>query len=216
MMSLDGVDGKEIPPYREVHVGISMLDYVQVCEVFGGGHPNLEAWKDLGNLLAHRVGWHFELVNWGEPLWSLGSFGESMLNIQITDKGFGCFDYREDESSVFDTIALVSNWVDAREMDARQLSELSSEWLSANNWELLRRHIFVAQISTIGQQFLTEVDGVLGPGQMSENFVEAVRCSGTLIVDFLNAPQELAPSIRVDLRCDPSAAELLLAKSGDG
>lgn len=208
-MNLD-VNGNEIPPHRSVHVGISMLEYSQVCDVFGGGHQNLEAWKELGNLLANRVGWHFELVNWGDPLWSLGSFGESMLNIGISENGFGCFDYRDDESWDFDNISDVSDWVDAREMNARQLSQMSHEWLSANDWALLKSHTFDAQISTIEQHFLTEVDGVLEPGRMSESFIDAVQNARQLIIDFLSAPQHLAASISVNLSCDPTSVDLFL------
>ena len=73
-------------PYEAVEVGVD-IDYVSACETYGGGPNFLDSWKELGDLLAYRTGWHFDIVNRGEALWSLGFFGESLLNISVAAGG---------------------------------------------------------------------------------------------------------------------------------
>ena len=58
------------PPYATVEVNFSNSGYLQACERFGGGPGLVPQWTVLGDLLAHRAGWHFDVVNHGEAVWS--------------------------------------------------------------------------------------------------------------------------------------------------
>jgi len=81
-------------------------------------------------ILAHRAGWHFDLVNDSEPLWSLGAFGSSLLNIYVDNSGaFSCFDYLQDAGERLTTVTEVENWLATREAIGLDLSTPSMELL---------------------------------------------------------------------------------------
>ncbi|MFE1198399.1 hypothetical protein ACFW6E_37585 [Streptomyces olivaceoviridis] len=89
------------PAHLSVKVNFSNSDYYNVCDTFGGGFERLPAWRALGDLLAHRPGWHFDVVNRGEALWCLGVLGECRLAIHVTeDLGFHCYDHDDDSDVV--------------------------------------------------------------------------------------------------------------------
>jgi hypothetical protein len=48
-------------PHISVRVNFENSDYYNVCLDYGGGRARLAAWRDLGDLLAHREGWHFDV-----------------------------------------------------------------------------------------------------------------------------------------------------------
>ena len=76
-------------PYAAVRVRFSNADYDNVCNRYGGGPDQLEQWRDLGDLLHGRAGWHFNVVNDGEALWCLGVLGSSLLSIDVdADRGY--------------------------------------------------------------------------------------------------------------------------------
>ncbi|MEU6765511.1 hypothetical protein ABZ916_23660 [Streptomyces sp. NPDC046853] len=78
-----------------------------VCDTFDGGFDRLSAWRSLGNLLAHRPGWHFD-VDGGEAQWSIGVLGECQLVIYVhEDLHHHCYDHREDATSTAPDTAAV-------------------------------------------------------------------------------------------------------------
>src|ERR1039457_1481839 len=88
-------------PYMSVRVHFDNSDYDNVCLDYGGGQARLAAWRDLGDLLAHRVGWHFDVntASADPVLWNAGLFGESRLNIHVAGNGgYACFDYDADKA----------------------------------------------------------------------------------------------------------------------
>lgn len=127
----------EVPPHQTVEVEFMNNNYVSVCQRYGGGPGLLDKWTALGDLLAHRPGWHFDVD--GKPLWSLGAFGESLLNIHVQEGGtFGCLDYIEDKTGTGDGDAWldarsteqVEAWLEKREARSRQPSAVAKRLLA--------------------------------------------------------------------------------------
>jgi hypothetical protein len=107
-------------PYVSVRVNFENSDYDNACLDYGGGRARMAAWRDLGDLLAHRAGWHFDVntASQDKALWSAGMFGESRLNIHVDANGrLACFDYDADKAGEADpattcaTIAEVEDWI---------------------------------------------------------------------------------------------------------
>lgn len=123
----------ERPAHTTVEVGFTNTDYVNVCERYGGGPELLDQWRALGDLLAHRAGWHFDVVNDGQALWSLGAFGGSLLNIHVqADGSYHCLDYLQDKQSrggstegwlATPSLGEVEKWLEPREAQYRAPTE---------------------------------------------------------------------------------------------
>lgn len=117
----------ESPAYLSVEVNFDNSDYDNVCDTFGGGFDRLPAWRELGNLLAHRPGWHFDVVNQGEALWCLGVLGECRLAIHVTEGlRYHCYDRGSDSDTVAADTTAVESWLKDREKAARHLRSMSS------------------------------------------------------------------------------------------
>jgi hypothetical protein len=69
--------------------------------------------------------------SWCGPLWNLGSFGASMLNIYVDEGGaFHRFAYDQDEVSKLRTSSEVESWLESRQAGARQLTPLQRHYVS--------------------------------------------------------------------------------------
>jgi len=135
-------------PYQSVKVNFDNNDYINVCVQYGGGYALLHAWRALGDLLAGRPGWHFDVVNDGEALWSLGLLGESRLNIRVTeDGGYHCYDYGADHAVVIYGIAAVELWLADREDEAKLPSATLLALARGDDWSVFKHHQFKMTVS---------------------------------------------------------------------
>ncbi len=106
-------------PSELVEVNLVNADYRNVCHTYGGGVELEGRWIELANILVGRPSWHFDIVNNGEALWSLGDFGGSNFNISVTGDGFYCYNHLLGHSEVFADIAHVSKWLEPIEQESR-------------------------------------------------------------------------------------------------
>ncbi|WP_344219685.1 hypothetical protein [Kribbella sancticallisti] len=92
------------------------FECLTACEAFGGGWAFTKHWQGLGDLLGHRPGWHFDIVNDGEAMWSIGAFGASRMKITLNQDGsYHCHDHDEDSDADFGELAEVEAWLVPRE-----------------------------------------------------------------------------------------------------
>lgn len=199
----------DVPPHMTVEVGFDW-DYLRACERFGGGFALREKWEELANILAHRPGWHFDVVNDGEALWSLGAFGGSLVNISITRTGkFGCYDHEhERESEDLDTIEEVEAWLRPREERARRLPD-AEIWLSRDNWRLLRELNLRVSVTALDGSLIGRVDGIPLEATFGSSVAEVLRRVREMICSAVGAPADVASDLRLHVRLDPDAARLL-------
>ena len=205
----------EVPPHQTVEVGFTNNDYVNVCDTYGGGHKLLDKWRALGDLLAHRPGWHFDVVNRGEALWSLGAFGESLLNIHVQENGtFGCLDYIQDKRGTGDgeawfearTVDEVEAWLDKREAQSRQPSELAKQLLSDEDWRILRIHEFKVKVTWSDGWYLADVRGIPEEATFEKTLHDLIASTRAMITRYVDAPADLASDLRVRVELDDRSA----------
>lgn len=196
-------------PYQSVRVNFTNSDYRNVCEDFGGGFEAWPAWQALGNLLAHRPGWHFDVVNRGEPLWSLGVLGESRLNISVEDDGrFHCYDAGRDDDATLDRVADVEDWLEPREEEARQPSAVLLDIARSDDWRILKAHPFRLYVSWSDGYFAATLPALTEAG-FGQTLDAAVNRAGEMLCHLFGAPVELARELTMELELDPYATQRL-------
>ncbi|MGW1364535.1 hypothetical protein ACWCQP_44915 [Streptomyces chartreusis] len=194
-------------PYQSVRVNFANSDYRNVCESFGGGFEVWPAWEVLGNFLAHRPGWHFDVVNRGEPLWSLGVLGESRLNVSIEDDGrFRCYDAGRDDDATLDTVADIEHWLEPREDEARKPSAVLLNIARSDDWRILKAHPFRLYISWSDGYFAATLPALVEAG-FGRTLAEAVNRAGEMLCHLFEAPAELAPELTMELELNADATQ---------
>jgi len=204
-----------IPPYATVEVNFSNSGYLQVCERFGGGRALVPQWTVLGELLAHRAGWHFDVVNNGEAVWSWGAFGAAVLSISLSGDGrFHCYDALEQASPTFTDRRQVEGWLAERDDASRSLSPQARALLAENGWAFLRRHVFVLRVSWADGWFVSDVKGVPHETVFETSVSESVRTARSMITRFCGAPEELTDELLVRVEVDEQATRRLALFDG--
>ncbi|MYS36331.1 hypothetical protein K388_06980 [Streptomyces sp. KhCrAH-43] len=195
----------EIPAYLSVKVNFGNSDYDNVCDTFGGGIDRLPAWRELGNLLAHRPGWHFDVVNQGEALWCLGVLGECRLAIHVTGGlQYHCYDHGADSDTVAADTTAVESWLKGREEAAQQPSPLIIEIASADSWKLLKSHPFRLRVSWSDGYYAASV-AALAEASFGRTVAEAVNGAAEMICQLFGAPVEFSPDLTLAAELDETA-----------
>lgn len=199
----------ERPPYQSVRVNFSNSNYQNVCEDFGGGFEAWPAWEELGNLLAYRAGWHFDFVNRGEPLWSVGVLGESRLNVSVEGESrYHCYDHDRNDEATLDSISEVESWLEPREEEARKPSAVSLSIARSDDWRILKTYPFRLSVSWSDGYFAATLPALTEAG-FGQTLVEAVNQAGEMLCHLFGAPTELARDLTMELELDPAATQRL-------
>jgi hypothetical protein len=206
-------DPSTTPPYTTVEVTFGNSGYLQVCERLGGGPELVPQWTVLGDLLAHRPGWHFDVVNNGEVVWSWGAFGTAVLSISLTDDGrFRCYDALEQSSRIFPDRQRVDDWLAERDDPSRSLSAQARTLLAENGWAMLRRHVFLLRVSWADGWFVSDVKGVPHETVFETSVSDSVRTARAMVTRFCGAPEELAHDLVVRVEMDEHATRRFLVE----
>jgi len=154
-------------------------------------------WQELGDLLAGREGWHCDVVNSVELMWSFGTFRGSLLNIQVLKNGqFGCFDYSEDENQSFELIADVDAWILKREPAARKSDlETSKDFLSANNWHGLRNFPFELDVDYVDPTYIGVIRGGAHEATFARSLKELIINAKQMIVAYFDSEESMGDQL---------------------
>lgn len=193
-------------PYKTVRVSFDNDDYENACERFGGGFEALPAWQDLGNLLAYRAGWHFNIADPGEALWCCGVLGESRLVVYVKPAGFHCYDRAEDSEAVVPDTAGIEAWLAPREADASTPSALMQEMAKANDWQVLRIHQFLLDMSWSDGMFCATLPALHEPS-FGIGLGDAINGAAEMLCQLFGAPLELASQLTIAVNMDQSATD---------
>jgi len=200
------------PPHWDIKARFSNNDYRNVCDVYGGGPEFEPRWEALGQLLAYRLGWHFEVVNRGDAIWSLGAFRTSILNVSPDPNGpgFGCYDHRSGSAYTFSSIDDVRQWIENNEEDARRAENAGVELLRSGNWKVLKEYEFDVVVSAEnGARFVASIEDIPGDVFFAQDLLEVLGMARDQIVAYVDAPVELSSAIRLALHLNSSATALL-------
>ena len=197
-------------PYAEVRVRFDNNDYDNVCDRYGGGPDRLDQWRDLGDLLHGRAGWHFNVVNDGEALWSLGVLGSSLLNISVdVDRGgFHCFDYTQDDGDWLDDLAAVEAWLAPREDQAKQIPADYRASMRADDWWLFKGFTFELQVSWSDGTYAAAAKQ-LAEVAFGSTLEQGLSNAAEMICSLFEAPRELASQLKLTVELDLSATRAL-------
>ncbi|MGW6015833.1 hypothetical protein [Streptomyces sp. NPDC055210] len=196
----------ETPAYRMIQAKFVNNDYEGICEAFGGGFEKLPAWQTLGNLLSGRAGWHFDVdLHNAEPVWSLGTFGESLLVIHVNDLGqYHCYDQRADDDTITPDISAVGAWLEPREEQARRPSLTLLQMAHVNGWQGLKSFPITLKVSWSDGHYCASIHQ-LDEVSFGQTLPEAVNRAAEMICLFLGAPADVATSMNLAVELDPSA-----------
>lgn len=204
-------------PYMSVRVHFDNSDYDNVCLDYGGGRARLAAWRDLGDMLAHRAGWHFDVNTASEDqtLWSVGLFGESRLNIHVDENGrFACFDFDADEAgdpnpvTICATIPEVEAWIAQRERRAARPTSTAAAYARDNAWAGLKTHAHLVRVTWSYGSYHASLPGLFEVG-VGATLQDALAGVALLLCRLLDAPAELAPQVPITAELDQAAVRQL-------
>jgi hypothetical protein len=204
-------------PYMSVRVSFANSDYENVCLDYGGGRACLAAWRDLGDLLANRAGWHFDVntASHDKVLWNAGLFGESRLNIHVDANGrFACFDYDADNAGEADpvttcaTIAEVEGWIAARADRAARPSATAVAYAGDSDWAGLKAHAHQVRITWSGNSYHASLPEIY-EASVGTTLQDALDGVASLLCRLLGAPAELARQVPLTAELDQAAVEQL-------
>jgi len=199
--------GVDREPFELVEVDFSNADYLNVCDTFGGGFALLDQWKELARIFFGRAGWHFEVVNSGEAIWSLGDLGGSHLNVSVTPEGFNCYNHATDDSPVLASIDAVERWLAPIEDGARRFP---IEVAKASGWGVLRSHPFVIRVDVTDGKFCADIKGLSEERWFADTIAQVVSDARERIMRYFDAPDEIEPDLKTELRLSPAASNRLL------
>jgi hypothetical protein len=198
-------------PYTSARVTFANSDYDSVCLRFGGGPTRLDAWRDLGDVLAGRSSWHFDVDVDDGPLWSMGVFGESRLNIYVTASGgFHCFDHLAGEEVEVSTLAEVEAWLARREQNATVTSAAQREYARTYDWKVLTEIPIAVGVSWSDGAWAASVPDCFDVA-LAPTLAEAVAGARTMICALFDAPAEIAARLTVTADLDETAVRQLTA-----
>jgi len=206
-MSAESDQPLQIDLDEEVDVKFVNGSYRNVCHDLGGGHEVLDKWVLLGELLAHRPGWHFDVESFNEtPLWSLGAFGESLLNIHVQPDGsFHVYDHLNDSESSIIVVMEIESWLEEREAGTRQLSPVGRRLMFEDDWWLLRRWVFDVRVTWSDGWFSAAVHELPADASFGRTLQDSVRAAREMIIQFSQAPKELVNHLHVKIGLDEGA-----------
>lgn len=212
-MSAENDEPSHIDLDEEVEVGFLNGRYRNICNDLGGGHELLDRWVLLGELLAHRPGWHFDVSSFRDvPLWSLGAFGESLLNIYVQPDGsFHLYDHLNDSETSTGDVADLEKWIEEREAGTRLLSPVGHRHMSEDDWWLLRRWVFDVRVTWSDGWFSATVHELPADASFGRTLQDSVRAAREMIIQFNQAPTELTDDLHVTIRLDESAANQVMS-----
>lgn len=166
------------------------LDYDDACSRYGL-EGQLELWQVLGDGLAHRPGWHFDLVNDDEPMWSFGAFGMSLLCVFVNQRGgYECFDYYGDDSSVVWSVSIVLEWVYSREEAARARGVAPYELFRDQDWKLLAAHTMDLDVTWSDGIFVAAVRDLPSDAALQPTLAAAISAAAEMVAHHVGAPRE--------------------------
>ena len=197
-------------PFELVEINFGSTDYRIACDTYGGGSHNEIKWIELANQLVGRPGWHFDIANSGEALWSFGDFGGSTLNISIEDDTFNCYSHLTDDSEVLPDIGSVLRWVDTLEPSAKKYP---IHLAKAFNWGALRAMPFLVRVDAIDEKFCVGIKGMSEITIFADSVADAVADAKNKIIDYFQAPEELADELTIRLEINEAATRLLLSRN---
>jgi len=207
-----------------------LVDYWFATSVCGGGLDTWFAWEALASVLYGRQGWHCEIVNDLVLGWLYGDLGSSLLFIGleiVQDRTpyddavvqVRLHDHDNEENSVqFLTseqgwLEAVSQWVEQRG-DAIPLPTRGvTAMVSADDWNLLRNHLFDCTVIHDGDEFLATVEGFPGEVATAPDLPGAVVGARQLVANFYGAPVEIAASLNLSVHLDAASSRLLAAEA---
>ncbi len=204
---------EEVHPAEHIKVGFDQ-NYVNACRTYSS--PSLHIhWDQLGKMLGHREGWHCDVVNSNQLLWSFGTFGKSLLSIEVVDNGiFACFDYYEDQVISQTSVQEVHDWVNSRETSVRETDlEDSKKFLSASNWHGLRNLPFEIDIDFIEANYVGVIRQSEHEPTFGRNLIEVIRNSKEMIATYFGADFSLIDSINVKCHLSEAATKNFLVQN---
>jgi hypothetical protein len=204
-----------VHPYRSVRVSFANSDYDNVCETYGGGPARLAAWRDLGDLLAHRAGWHFDVdASRGEVLWSLGLLGESRLNVHVGNDGqYICFDYAQDAETSCAGIPAVNAWLSTREHGAGKPSDALLALAQADDWNILKRYRHWLRVIWSDGHYSVSLPH-LYDASFGATLTDAVNSAAEMLCQLFGAPADLAPQLTIEVELDETATAQVRRSGG--
>lgn len=187
------------PPHFDVKADLSAItEYRDAVDVFysAAAAPLL---ADLGDLLAHRTGWHFAADSSGLPIWNLGSFSGSVLNVTITDDlKYHCYDHQADTDDDFATIREVAAWVDANEERALELlKQRQRGTFSQSDWYVFKIMEYRLDVDWFDDHYAASVFGIPMDAAFATTFPGVIQAGRELVIDWFGAPAELADALKV-------------------
>lgn len=199
-------------PHSNVRVGFN-ADYTSACAAFGGADDRgvAAAWRELGDLLAGRSGWHFDVINIRsrpEVLWGLGTFGASILSIYVDEQArFVCFDDEQERTDHCLDVAAVEKWLADREERAKRPNAAQIELAQADDWRGLKAHRYTVMVSWSDGYYAASVRGAMLDATFGETLQQAVNRTGEMICEMYGAPAELASKLNLVVELERSAAD---------
>jgi hypothetical protein len=208
-------------PYRSLTVNFADVDYDCACERFGAENPGIDpvplsSWQNLGDLLAYRPGWSFDVVNLcagnrrGEAMWSFGLLGSSLLQITVDRHGrYLCYDHdNDDASAACPTIPEVEAWLATRDGEVAALNETQIAIARENDWQILKTFPFQVHVGWSDGAYHASLPGNWEPS-FDATLSEAVSGVAELICRLHGAPVSLAPKLKITAELDATATDQL-------
>lgn len=203
------------PPHLDVKADLEALtEYRAAIDVFYRPEAQPLLIK-LGDLLAHRTGWHFASDSTAEVIWTLGSFGGSVLNITITeDLKYHCYDHQADSDDEFADISEVAQWVDSREDAALEhLKRWQRGFASGGDWYALKVYEYRLDVDWFDGHFAAAVFGIPMEATFARTLPDVIRAGRELIINWHDAPSKLGDSLKVNARLSERAVAQVIANT---
>lgn len=211
--------GNEAAPHTHVDVELALGSPTYIVTALSFYGPDAEAWfESVGNLLYGRPGWACSISNTDagtELLWTFGALGSGLFVISYegNPSTYRVFDYDADDDVTFNTINELREWLDANEpRHADYVRTTLRDMVAADDWWLLKGHTFEVDVTYDGSAWVGTVRKLPVTFSSAPSLPETITAVREAIAHEFDAPQNVAPQIKVQVHLDEEAAAALTAE----
>lgn len=199
-----------------VELNLGEPTYLHAAALFHGGDEATERWwKDLGDLLYGRPGWHCEITNATSGpamIWSFGAVGTSLFNLAYEGRAdYAVFDWETDATIRFGGVTELQDWLEANEpRHAEHTLGLRDLAGATTGWAVLKRMGFDVDVTFDTDSWIATVRKLPVTMSLGGSLEQAVSNAREAIAHAFNAPEDVAPDIQVRVHLDQPASAALL------
>jgi predicted RNase H-like HicB family nuclease len=201
-----------VNPYNRIVVELNLGDYLVTATSLNGWDSE-QWWRDLGDLLYGRAGWHCEIVNTSqgvEMVWSFGAMGSALFIISFGEApAYHLYDHEADDDLMFEDVEALRAWLDDNEQRHLEYPRRLRNYAADADWAMLKSFPFSVDVTYDGAAWIATFRELPLTYSSGQSLAEVISNAREAITEAFDAPIAAALDLQVAVRLDAAASAAL-------